>query len=204
MFNYRCEKCKEGTVEAKLRKNFETKIQGFPFVVPEANIGVCNHCGAQYFSAQELARWSELYKHSRNETESLLSPEEITELRNKLRLPIGDFATLVGCTRQSVYNWERQDRNAPQLRIADLVLKLLRASQEQGSVDVLAFLVDEARRQGATIRMRAVARCRRVQSRREQRFLDSEVYSRLFEGAEECRSFPVLTDFSPVRETTVR
>lgn len=205
MFNYRCEKCKKGTVRPRVLRNYRTKVRGFPFVVPEATIGVCDQCAAEYFSGQELARWSELYTRRLEDRECVLSAEEIAELRGELHLSIGDFAVLVGCTRQSVYNWERRDRNTPQSRIADLLLKLLRVSLREDSVDVLRFLADEARQYGVSVRLnRSVATHGRGRGCRAPRLLPLERYSQVFGSSEENRGFPALTDFSTVGATLSR
>jgi len=143
-FNYICEECGEGTVEAKTFKDYQTKIDGYSFVVPEAIIGICNKCGAEHFSAEEHQHWKELYYQELEQDGKVLSAEEIVALRRKLGLSQQQFASLLGCAWKSVYNWEKQDRNRPQSRMADLLLRLLENSLLFGNVDVLSFLHSEA------------------------------------------------------------
>jgi len=145
-FNYICEECGEGIVEAEIFKDYRTKINGYSFVVPEAIIGICNECGAEHFSAEEHQRWEALYYQELEQNGKVLSAEEIVALRKKLGLSQQQFAFLLGCTRKSVYNWEKSDRSRPQSRMADLLLRLLENSLLFGNVEVLSFLHNEAKR----------------------------------------------------------
>jgi putative zinc finger/helix-turn-helix YgiT family protein len=145
-FNYICEECSEGIVEANTFKNYQTKINGYPFVVPEAIIGICNECGAEHFSAEEHQRWEKLYYQELEQNGEVLSAEEIVALREKLGLSQQQFASFLGCTWKSIYNWEKPDRNRPQSRMADLLLRLLENSFLFGNVDVLSFLLREAKK----------------------------------------------------------
>ena len=61
------------------------------------------------------------------------------------------FAILMGCTRQSLYNWERADRLSPQSRMADLFMRLIRESHSQRQIDVLSFLTTEAHNAGFSL-----------------------------------------------------
>jgi putative zinc finger/helix-turn-helix YgiT family protein len=199
MFNYKCESCNEGTVKQQVRKNFTTRVQGFPFTVPEATTGVCDKCGAEYFSAPEVLRWERLYKRNLLEQQHLLEPQTIQALRERLGLSIGDFAVLVGCTRQTVYNWERRNRNAPQMRLADLLLKLISRSMDEGNIDVLDFLVAEARRQGIAVHINCPRTRPHTIRRRASELLPRENYSRAFTRKDEesiPKPFPALTDFT--------
>lgn len=151
LFEYTCPECDIGTVHTRRALNYKTKIKGFPFVVAEALIGVCDHCGAKQFAPEETKRWEELFHRSLEARQVVLSPEEIIELRKTLGLSMEDFARLIGCTRQSISNWEKTDRTSPPLRMADLLMKLVRQSLHFRKVDVLSFLVDEAKKWGVVI-----------------------------------------------------
>lgn len=144
MTNNRCANCGTQRIEFRNVKDFETKVRGVPFVVPEATIGTCISCGAKFFTPQEIRRWQELFDTEQQRTGRLLTSEDIQCIRHALGLPINSFALLIGTTRQSVYNWERKDRKAPQLRLADLLLRLTRESTVNGSVDVLQFLSEQS------------------------------------------------------------
>lgn len=154
MFNYICEECGKGTVKEKVFENYQTKIKGYPFVVSEAVIGVCDNCGAKHFDSTETKHWEEFYQKDLESRHISLLPEEIEAVRKSLGLSMEDFAYLIGCTRQSIYNWEKKNREKPQSRMADLVIKLVRHSFEVGKMDVINFLVDEAKRLGITIGIR--------------------------------------------------
>ncbi|OGW16242.1 MAG: hypothetical protein A3G93_00925 [Nitrospinae bacterium RIFCSPLOWO2_12_FULL_45_22] len=151
MFNYICEECGKGTVKEKVFENYRTKIKGYPFVVDKAIIGVCDRCGAKHFKANETKRWEELYNKDLELKHISLLPDEIEAVRKSLGLSMEDFAYLIGCTRQSIYNWEKKDREKPQSRMADLLIKLVRYSFEVGKVDVINFLTEEAKKLGITI-----------------------------------------------------
>lgn len=69
-----------------------------------------------------------------------------------------DFARLIGCTRQSIYNWEKVDRASPPSRMADLLMKLVRQSLHSEMVDVLTFLLEEAKKWGVVIEVRRSTR----------------------------------------------
>lgn len=151
MFEYTCQECGQGTVRETTIRNYRTKIKGYPFVVPEAKIGICDRCKAEHFAAQETKRWEELFAQSLVRDKIFLLPEDIERVRKSLRLSMEDFALLIGCTRQSLYNWENHGRVRPQSRMADLLIKLVGKSQSEGKVDVIDFLVKEARKLGVAV-----------------------------------------------------
>lgn len=151
MFNYVCEECGKGTVKEKVFENYRTKIKGYLFVVDKAVIGVCDQCGAKHFDSNETKRWEDFYNKDLELKHISLLPDEIETVRKSLGLSMEDFAYLIGCTRQSIYNWEKKDRKKPQSRMADLLIKLVRYSFGVGKVDVISFLVEEAKKLGITI-----------------------------------------------------
>lgn len=150
-FGYKCEECGRGTVVEKLIPEYHTKIKGYPFVVKNAWIGVCNACGAEHFDARETERWERIFEVEH--TKHFLTPQEIQRLRKSLGLSMEQFAFLIGCTRQSLYNWLRADRSKPQSRTADLLMKLVRESHKKGEVNVIRFLVQEAEQFGIQIQL---------------------------------------------------
>ncbi len=154
LFEYPCPECGLGTVRTMRILNYKTKIKGFPFVVDEALIGVCDRCQAESFAPEETKRWQELFYHSLEARQAFLSPQEITELRTALGLSMEDFARLIGCTRQSISAWEKRDRTSPPTRMADLIMKLVRRALYAGTVDVLTFLLNEARKWSVVIELR--------------------------------------------------
>ena len=151
MFGYTCEECHQGTVRKTIIPNFPTKFENVPFIVPEAVIGVCDRCGGQHFNGKEYLRWKQLFQEWRQQEGAILSAQEIRQLREGLGLSKAGFAALLGTTRQSLYHWEKDDREVPQSRMVDSFLKLVRAGLQEGEVDVVAFLREEARRAGIDI-----------------------------------------------------
>lgn len=150
-FGYRCQECGKGTVQENVIPEFATKIRGFPFVVRGAHIGVCDVCGAEHFSARETERWEGMFEDEH--ASRFLTPSEIQEIRKSLGASMERFAFLIGCTRQSLYNWERPDRKGPQARMADLLMKLVRESRLRGPVDVVRFLQEEAKGFGISLEL---------------------------------------------------
>jgi DNA-binding transcriptional regulator YiaG len=144
MTRNKCANCGKGDIEFQKLKDFETRVRGVPFTVPEATVAICNSCGAKFYSPIEIKRWQQLFDAEQIGTGRLLSAEDVEGIRRGLDLRINSFALLLGTTRQSVYNWERKDRNSPQLRLVDLLLRLLRESVATGTVDVLQFLSEQS------------------------------------------------------------
>ena len=158
LFEFTCPECEKGTVRTNRIHNYKTKIKGYPFTVGEALIGVCDECEAQSFAPEETKRWDELFSHSLQARHAFLTPEEITQIRKDLSISMEDFARLIGSTRQSVSMWEKEKRTTPPVRTADLLMKLVRRSLAGEPVDVLPFLLDEARKWGVVIELRRLQR----------------------------------------------
>lgn len=157
LFEYACPECDSGTVRTMKVHNYKTKIKGYPFIVDEALIGVCDHCHSEQFAPEETKRWENLFYRSLEERQAFLSPKEIIEIRTALGLSMEDFARLIGCTRQSISTWEKQDRTSPPSRTTDLLMKLVWQSLQVGPVDVVTFLLDEAKKWGIIIEVRRSA-----------------------------------------------
>ncbi len=146
---YPCPECGKGTVRPVRIQNYKTKIKGYPFVVNEAIVGVCDSCGSKTFNAQEVKRWEKCYQDTI--ADRLMSSDDIVNLRDKLGLSMEDFARLMGTTRQSIHNWEKALLQPA--RMADLMMRLVLASYTSGKVDVISFLLDEADKMGVTIEL---------------------------------------------------
>lgn len=145
-FGYKCQECGQGTVLENVYPEYKTKLKGYPLTVENARIGVCDRCGAEHFDARETVRWRALLED--RQSGSYMRPVEIRDLRKHLGLSMEQFAILLGCTRQSLYNWERPGRATPQSRMADLFMRLIRESHVVGPVDVPGFLKAEAEKLG--------------------------------------------------------
>jgi len=148
-FGYKCQECGEGTVREQIFHGYKTRLKGLPLTVDDARIGVCDKCGARHFDQSETKRWKTLLDNKY--AEAYLQPSDIQDLIKQLGLSMEQFANLSGCTRQSLYNWQRPDRSAPQSRMADLFLRLIRESQKVGAINVLNFLTEEAGRLGLSV-----------------------------------------------------
>jgi len=187
MYGFRCQECHKGTVRAETRKDYPVKIQRIPFVVPKATIGVCDNCGAEYFDGSELKRWRKVLEEQQERTGGLMSAAEIRELRERLGMNMSDFAALIGATRQSLYHWEKDDREAVQSRMVDLMLRLVREGVRAGSVDVVGVLHQAARDAGVDIAPRRIERpaldaCDRRHRGRVLRFPDRPTFDGLFQS----------------------
>jgi len=132
----------------------KTKLKGYPFVVDEAFIGVCNHCQTEHFAPEETQRWEELFFQSLETHKVFLTPDDITELRTTLGLSMEDFARLIGATRQSISAWEKSGRASLPSRTADWLMKLVRQALHSETVDVISVLLEEAKKWGIVIQMR--------------------------------------------------
>lgn len=145
-FGYICQECGEGTVREQIFHEYKTRLKGLPLTVDDARIGVCDKCGARHFDQAETKRWKTLLDDKY--AEAYLQPSDIQDLIKQLGLSMEQFANLSGCTRQSLYNWQRPERSAPQSRMADLFMRLIRESQRVGAINVLDFLTEEAGKLG--------------------------------------------------------
>ncbi len=154
LFEYPCPECGKGVVHTTRIRNYKTKIKGYPFVVDEALIGVCDHCQSKHFAPEESERWEELFFQSLESRKAFLTPQEITEMRTALELSMEDFTRLIGATRQSLSTWEKTERASPPSRTADLLMKLVRQALHGGTVDVLSVLLEEAKKWGIVIQIR--------------------------------------------------
>jgi len=154
LFQYPCPECGRGTVRTTRVHNYKTKIKGFPFLVDEAVIGVCDHCHAESFAPAETTRWEAAFQQSLEGQHAFLTPNEIRTLRTNMGLSLEDFARLMGCTRQSVMAWEHPERTTPPSRMADLLLRVLQRAWAEGPVDVLSLLVEQAKKWGVVIELR--------------------------------------------------
>jgi putative zinc finger/helix-turn-helix YgiT family protein len=180
MFGFKCEECGRGTVQEARRNDFEVRFNRIPFVVPDAVVGVCDSCGAVNFDGREYKRWRRLFDEHQARTGGVLSPGEIRELRAALSMTMSDFSALIGTTRQSLHHWEKDDREVPQSRMVDLMLRLVQEAVRRGAVDVVAFLADNARQADIQIRMPSLARARVARARR-QRGPDPSAYDGLYQ-----------------------
>jgi len=148
MFGFECQECHKGVVRAQQRADIPFKVDGIPFNVPEGTVGVCDNCGAEVLSAKECKRWRALFEQMQQQSDRLLCPEDIMGLKAQLGYTTTQLAGLIGATRQSVTQWMNASRVAPQSRMADVLLRLVRECLATDSVEVLPFLTSLARDNG--------------------------------------------------------
>lgn len=153
-FGYKCPECGKGIVKEKEILNYKTKIDNYPFIVPKAIIGICDTCGCKNFDPEERQRWVDLYRKHLEAQHISLTSEEISKIRKDLSLSMEKFANLIGCTRQSIYNWENIDRKIPQSRMVDLIITLIKENIYKGKINVVEFLVKEAKKVGIDIKLK--------------------------------------------------
>ena len=150
-----CPTCGQGTIQPKVIKNHKTRIFGAPFVVPEAYVGICDNpeCDERITAGEEIERWRTLFNQHLEEQHLVLMPEELTALRRHLGLTKKDFAHLTGFSLRSVVNWEKPDRKVPPSPAANRLFKVLSTSLEEGPIDVIDLLLEEAKKAGHTIEL---------------------------------------------------
>jgi putative zinc finger/helix-turn-helix YgiT family protein len=153
-FGYKCPECGKGVVKGGAFTNYNVKINNYPFVIPTAIIGVCDSCGAKNFDPQERERWADLYKTELEKNRILLGSKEIKKIRKDLGLSMEDFARLIGCTRQSIYNWEKISRKVPQSKMADFLIRLINESIYKGKINVTEFLLAELKKLKVEIKLK--------------------------------------------------
>lgn len=181
-FGYQCPECGKGIVRQKEFLNYETKVENYPFVVPRAIIGVCDSCESKHFDPQERQRWIYLFKKELEGKRIALSPKEILAIRKTLGLSMENFAYLIGCTRQSIYNWENKKRKIGQSRMADLIMKLINENIYKRNINILDFLISEAEKVDVQIKLNLNIPSI-VASEKYEAFLHPiEEYSRIFGG----------------------
>ena len=150
-----CPTCGAGTIQPKIIKNYKTQMFGAPFVIPEAYVGICDNpdCDERPVTGQEIERWRVLFDRYVEEQHLVLSPGEITQLRERLGLTKKDLAHLTGFSLRSIISWEKPDRKTPPSPAANRLFKALLASLENGPVDLIDLLLDEAKKVGHTIEL---------------------------------------------------
>jgi DNA-binding transcriptional regulator YiaG len=138
MIETKCDRCFTGQVVKRDLANYRTKVKGVELTIPIAHLRVCENCGAIYVPGKELRRWNDLMREQ--DPLKTPSPEEICRLRERLRMSVNEFATFLRSTRQSVYSWENSANVIKPIGPIAVLLALIQASLEMGSIDVVAML----------------------------------------------------------------
>jgi hypothetical protein len=61
------------------------------------------------------------------------------------------FAHLLGVSLRSIHHWEDPERQTAPSRGADLMMRLVQQGLDAGSVDVIDFLLEEAKKWGVEL-----------------------------------------------------
>jgi DNA-binding transcriptional regulator YiaG len=139
-----------------------------------------------------VRRWNELFSKDLEQRGHLLSPQQVRTIREHLGLSIAHFAKIIGSTRQSVYNWEREDRKSPQNRIADLLIRLIRESMTSGKVDVLEFLQGQVRAADADVTIKLTSKISAGRMEWVLQFAPPSQFDQLFQTEEPTVALPAL------------
>lgn len=75
-FGYRCQECGKGTVLKTVMAQYRTKVNGQPFMVENAAVGVCNRCGAEHFDPIETMRWRMLFNSGHGNAQDASTGQE--------------------------------------------------------------------------------------------------------------------------------
>jgi putative zinc finger/helix-turn-helix YgiT family protein len=191
---YICPNCGKGQVR-QTRREYDATIKGINIAVRDALVGVCDNCGVESVTKGEIQRWQQMAEARIQSSNALLTPLQIKHLREGLGYSIPRFARLLGTTRQSVHNWERPDRKAPQLRTIDVLLRLVDKARTTQHVDVLGFLKMQAQDFEAAISGDGSKRTRGRAANYSDgfSFLPRDVYDQNFEFSEIPPDLPLLT-----------
>jgi putative zinc finger/helix-turn-helix YgiT family protein len=97
-------------------------LNGFSFLVQEAEWYYCTNCNLKTATAKEVRRWEEIGKQQLKQLHAIPTKEDVKRLRKEMGLTAQNFARIFGVTRQTVHAWER---NGVELSPAALLIKLL-------------------------------------------------------------------------------
>ncbi len=144
----KCSKCKEGEVKKVTIEKYQARLKGISFPVDNAEIEKCDSCDAELYSAKEIRRWEQLLDEHLITSGLILSPTQISSIRENLGLNVLHFAKLLGVTRQSVYGWENDNAKPLSIGPTSLLLSLL-LEEKSGKIDgIVDFLVKSAKARG--------------------------------------------------------
>lgn len=147
----KCPECNEGTIKKIIVKEYNARLKGINFPVKNAEIGKCDACEAELYSAKEIRRWERALDEYLISSGSLLKPSQIIEIRESLGMSVIDFAQLLGVTRQAVYSWERNDTKPLSIGPTGLLLSLLLDEKNGNICGITDFLISSAKGRGIEI-----------------------------------------------------
>lgn len=147
----KCPECKEGTIHKVIIEAYRAKLKGISFPVKNAEIGKCDSCDAELYSAKEIRRWERLLDEYLISEDLVPNSKQISDIREKLGLSVIDFAKLLGVTRQTVYGWENDKVKPLTIGPTSLLLSLLNEEQNGNIRGIVDFVIKVAQERGIEI-----------------------------------------------------
>jgi len=135
--SYLCEECGKGQVHERTIKDFEVTLFEKSFLVSDAKVDICEACAAKSYDAKELRRWKKLYERWEQKAANHLGPADIVRIRKSLNLTQADFAQLIGVSRQSLINWEKDSVDYTHTGSVEILLRLLDHDLTHGSNSIM-------------------------------------------------------------------
>jgi putative zinc finger/helix-turn-helix YgiT family protein len=120
--NIFCAICSSEKVK-QVRRDFEAKYNSTPILVKNSAMCECDSCGERFFTPEQSRTLSRQIKNQVRQRFGLLAPEEIVEIRQRLRLSQNDLEQLFGLGSKVVTRWETG--RVVQAKTADIALRLL-------------------------------------------------------------------------------
>jgi putative zinc finger/helix-turn-helix YgiT family protein len=117
-----CAICSSDKVK-RVRRDFESKYNNTPVLVPNAVMCECGVCHERFFTPEQSRELSRQIKNRVRQRFGLLSPEEIIKIRHSLDLSQQDLEQLFGLGAKVVTRWETG--RVVQAKTADIALRLL-------------------------------------------------------------------------------
>lgn len=117
-----CASCDSEKVK-RVRRKYATKYNQVPIYLKDAEMYECFSCGERFFTPEQARAVSIATKNQVRQTQGLLSPQAIVEIRHRLRLSQTDLEELFGLGPKVVTRWETG--RVVQSKTADIALRLL-------------------------------------------------------------------------------
>ena len=146
-----CPDCDSGTMVEEVVAEYEARLGGVTFKVPNARIHRCSDCNGISVDAQELKRWRKIRDEHLATLGQAPSPAEVRKLRERLGLSVATLANLLGVTRQTVHAWERENGQGVPFSPSSLLVRMLQVETDQQLPGIFSYLLDAARQRGSFV-----------------------------------------------------
>jgi len=124
----RCPVCGTGTAKKVERKDYPARYNGEPVEVPSVEVFRCADCGEEFLTSEQARVLSVAVKNEVRKKLGLLSPEQITSIREKAGLTQAQLEERLGLGPKVVVRWE--SGKVIQGKAADTVLRLIEREPE--------------------------------------------------------------------------